>query len=78
MSAAIFRSDGKTVVHFIYIKVSKPAFLIESRVGQMFTISDFRQATMYDFRPALWLGCLGQAARLGWAGLAGLGWARLG
>ena len=35
------------------------------------TISDFRQVTNYDFRPALWLGCLGQVARLGWAGL---GW----
>ena len=42
-------------------------------------ISDFRHVTIYDFRPALWLSCLGQAARLDWAGLgwpdeAGLGW----
>ena len=65
MSAAVFRSNGKTIVNLISIFDSQPAILIQSRVGQILSIS--------DFRPALWLGCLGQAARLGEVGLAGLG-----
>ena len=73
MSAAIFRSNDKTIVNFMSICVSKPVFLTKSRVGQILTIVDFRHVTIYDFRPALWLGCLGQAARLGWADQARLG-----
>ena len=62
----------------LYVHVCfKTCFFDQSRLGQIWIIFDFRYVTVYDFRPALWLGCLGQAARLGWAGLAGAGWARL-
>ena len=70
MSAAIFRSDGKTIVNFMSILVSKPAFLTKSRVGQILTISDLRQVNISDFRPALWLGSPGQTG----PGFTGLGW----
>ena len=76
MSAAIFRSNGKTIVNFMSICVSKPAFLLQSRVAQILTISDFWPVTIQYFKPGLWLGWAalgwaGQAARLDWAGL---GW----
>ena len=65
MSAAIFRSNGQTIVKFMSIFVSKPAFLSKFRVGQILRIFDARQVTIFDFRPALWLGWTTKAARLG-------------
>ena len=72
MSAAIFMSDGKTIVNFMSILVSKPAVLIHFRVGQILTKSDFWPVTMLYFKPGLWLGWAG----LGWAGTRqpDLGW----
>ena len=68
----MFRANGKTNVNFMSIFVSKPALLLQSRVGQILTISDFKQVTIFHyFRPALWLGWTRQLARRGWAGL---GW----
>ena len=70
MSAAIFRSNGKTIVNFISILVSKPAIFIHFRVGQILTISDFWPVTIWYFKPGLWLGW----AWLGWAGQAARAW----
>ena len=84
MSAAIFRSNGQTIVNFMSILVSKPAFLIFFRVGQILTKPDLAGlgwAGWSDAGQAARLGWAGQQPGLGWAGglgggLAGLGWPR--